>query len=450
MPEITATTDNPTVVATDQPRDRLGIPALVSATAISNIGNGITALAIPWFVLITTGSAARTGIAGALTALAFVVSGILGGALVDRLGYKRASIFSDLLSGVTVALIPTLHLLDLLAFWHILVLIFLGAVFDAPGNAARRAMIPPLARRAGMPLERANAAMELGTQSSQSLLGPLAAGALISMVGAANVLFLDAATFAISVLIIGILVRLPANDGAISASGAAAVKTSYFSEVLEGMRFVVRDAFLRVIMPISVLYNFLFAPMFAVTLPVFVHEAMGGAGRLGLLIAGFGAGVAVSTLAFGAIGHRLSRLPVLYGGVALIALGFWLVAVSPSFWVALSGLIVVGIAVGPTNTLGSVIVQARVPEGMLGRVSALMFAVSTLAAPLGIFLFGLLIEAAGYRVALVTMAVGATIATLWALALPELRRLRHELESAGREAPAAATDQPGEAGGSAA
>ncbi len=131
--------------------DRLAIPALVTATTISNLGNGITSLAIPWFVLVTTGSPARTGIAGALVVLANVLSSMLGGAVVDRLGHKRASIFSDLLSGMTVAIIPTLHFLDVLQFWHLLVLIFAGAVFDAPGSVARTALIPRLARQAKMP-----------------------------------------------------------------------------------------------------------------------------------------------------------------------------------------------------------------------------------------------------------------------------------------------------------
>jgi MFS family permease len=432
MSDISTSAPQAAIISHNEPRDRLGMPALVAATTISNIGNGITALAIPWFVLVTTGSAARTGIAGALTLLAYVVSGILGGALVDRLGYKRASIFADLLSGITVALIPTLYLLDVLAFWHILVLIFLGAIFDSPGHAARTALVPVLARRAGMPLERANAAMQIGGQSSQTLLGPLSAGLLIGLLGAANVLFVDAATFAVSIIIVGLLVRVSATSGGVAGAGGHVVKTSYVTEVLEGMRFVTRDAFLRVIIPVSILYNFLFAPVFAVTIPVFVKESMGGAGTLGLLITGFGIGTAVSTLAYGAIGHRLSRLHVLYGGVILIAIGCWILALAPGFLVALLGLIVVGVAIGPTNTLGSVLIQARVPEGMLGRVSALMFAFSTLAAPLGVFIIGFLIDATGYRVALVSMAVGATIATTWALAIPELRRLRGELESAGR------------------
>jgi MFS family permease len=127
---------------------------------------------------------------------------------------------------------------------------------------------------------------------------------------------------------------------------------------------------------------------------------------------------------------------VLYGGVILIATGFWMLAAAQGFWLALLGMIIIGAATGPTNVLASVIIQARVPEGMLGRITALLFAFSTLAAPLGILVMGFVIESAGYRTALIGAAVCATIGTIWALAVPELRRLRHELESAGREAAA--------------
>jgi predicted MFS family arabinose efflux permease len=191
---------------------------------------------------------------------------------------------------------------------------------------------------------------------------------------------------------------------------------------------------------VAILYNLLFAPTFAVTLPVYVNEALGGAGQLGLLLAGFGVGTAVSTLIYGAIGHRLSRMPVLYGTLVLMTAGFWVLAGSQSFWQALAGLAIVGVAVGPNNALIATLIQVRVPEGMLGRVSALLFACSSLAAPLGVLFGGLLIEAAGFRVALLVSAAGITAGTAWVLAMPELRRMRDELEAAGREAPAGATD----------
>ena len=91
----------------DQP-NKVPFLSLLTANAISLIGNVLSAVAIPWFVLQTTGSAVQTGITGFFTVLPVVLAGFFGGTLVDRLGYKRTSILADLASGVMVALIPIL------------------------------------------------------------------------------------------------------------------------------------------------------------------------------------------------------------------------------------------------------------------------------------------------------------------------------------------------------
>ena len=94
---------------TAQARRKAPLVALFAAEMVSLTGNMMTMVAIPWFVLQTTGSAARTGIVAAAGLVPIVVSGFMGGALVDRLGYRRASIVADLASSGAVAAIPLLH-----------------------------------------------------------------------------------------------------------------------------------------------------------------------------------------------------------------------------------------------------------------------------------------------------------------------------------------------------
>ncbi|MDQ4058578.1 MAG: MFS transporter, partial [Actinomycetota bacterium] len=110
---------------------------LFGANAVSLTGNVMTLTAVPWFVLQTTGSAAMTGIIASLNFLPIVLANLFGGAFVDRLGYKRASVIADLTSGFTVALIPLLYVTVGLPFWLLGALVFLGALLDAPGSTAR-------------------------------------------------------------------------------------------------------------------------------------------------------------------------------------------------------------------------------------------------------------------------------------------------------------------------
>ena len=188
------------------------IYSLFIANAISLVGNVFSAIAIPWFVLQTTGSATQTGITGFFTILPVVIAGFLGGTLIDRLGYKRTSIISDLASGVTTAMIPLLHFTIGLEFWQLMVLVFLGALLDSPGGTARAALLPELAEQAGMPIERATSLTHVIERGARLVGAPLA-GLLISVMSTENVLWLDAASFFISAAIIGIAVTVTKTCG---------------------------------------------------------------------------------------------------------------------------------------------------------------------------------------------------------------------------------------------
>src|SRR3954451_2187453 len=118
-------------------RNRIPLIALLTANIVSTVGNLFTSIAVPWFVLQTTGSPVKTGITGAVTALSFVAS-FFGGTLVDRIGFKRVAVGSDLASGIAVALVPLLYHTIGLAFWQLLVLVFLRALCSTPGETGRR------------------------------------------------------------------------------------------------------------------------------------------------------------------------------------------------------------------------------------------------------------------------------------------------------------------------
>ena len=92
------------------PRDRRPLGAVLAASVVSAAGGALTALAVPWLVLQTTGSAGRAGIVAACAIGPVVVSALAGGLLVDRGGSRRVSAAADLLSGAAVAAIPLLAL----------------------------------------------------------------------------------------------------------------------------------------------------------------------------------------------------------------------------------------------------------------------------------------------------------------------------------------------------
>ncbi len=153
--------------------------ALYLAHTLSLTGNMITLIALPLYVLGQTGSAVATGIAGVVATLPIVLGDLFGGTVVDRLGYWRASILTDLCGGLVVMLVPLLHITVGLPIWAVLGLAFVGNLIDAPGQTARRAMLPEVAQEAGVPLERAVGWME-ATERGARLLGAPLAGVLIA------------------------------------------------------------------------------------------------------------------------------------------------------------------------------------------------------------------------------------------------------------------------------
>ncbi len=411
--------------------NRLSVIVLIAASMVSNTGNAITGLAIPWFVLETTGSAARTGLAGAMTAFAIVVSGALAGPAVDRMGYKHASVISDLLSGITVALVPTLYFMDMLQFWHLLVLIFAGAIFDEPGWSARTAMVPRIAREADMSLERLNAAIQFATQGSNMLLGPLLAGFLVAAIGATGALYVDAGTFAVSMVLIGVFLRYSNRRSDAREDEGDASSGSYLDQIVEGIRFTANDKLLRVLIPFSILYNFTFSPIAVVILPVFAQDVFDSARALGLMLTGFGAGTIIGTIAYGARGEKIAPIAAFIGFAAVIAMGFWLLVFSSSLWLAIAATTLTGTALGPVNILSISLMQRRVPEGMMGRVFGMFGAFSQGAAPVGVLSGGFLVEAYGYRSGLIAIAILATFGLFF---IVTNRGLRQVLDDVSAEA----------------
>ena len=145
--------------------------ALISSSFVSNTGNAFTNLAIPLFVLATTGSATRTGVVAFVNYTPPIIAAIFGGALVDRIGRRRTLMTADFLSGISIALIPLLYALDLLNFPLLLAIVAFGALLDSPGRAARGAMVTSLSARAGFSPARAQSLNSSGFMVAQ-IVGP--------------------------------------------------------------------------------------------------------------------------------------------------------------------------------------------------------------------------------------------------------------------------------------
>jgi predicted MFS family arabinose efflux permease len=423
--------------------DRTPIFALLGANAVSQVGNMMIMLAVPWFVLETTGSAAKVGLTAAAVGVGAVVPAVLGGPLVDRLGFRLTSVLTDLASGATVAAIPLLYLAGVLAFWQLLVLVFVLSSLNANGDSARYALIPVLAPRATMPIERANSAGRAIARLGQ-VVGPPLAGVLIALIGASNVLFVDALTFSVSAALVAVGVssaasasaeaererahHVPRRHGGQLFGHPARLRDPvrrYLSELLAGLRFVRNNALILSMILIATVTNFLDVPLVSVIMPIYAKTIYDSAESLGVVLGALGAGAFAGTLLFGAVGRRLTsrRLTFLSCFVAAPLLIFTTLAATPPLAVVVTAGALGGLFAGPINPIYETVIQENTAPQMLGRVFGTLNALAQAGIPVGAALAGFVVEGVGLVPTILGMGAIYLAVTVGMFFNPALRQM---------------------------
>ncbi len=394
--------------------NRRPLIGLLSATGFAQTGNVLSLVVVPWLVYQITGSGAQTGLVGFAAAAPLVLAGLFGGVFIDRIGHARTALLAEMFSGVFLALIPILRLTIGLEVWAIAALVFISNLFSAPGMAARRSLIPDVAERASMTLERANSLEQIMNRLPQ-LLAPLAAGGLMAVFHPANVIWLTVALVWLSALSIAVAVR----DAAPILDQQAA---SYWTDLAAGFRFVIQDRLMRVLVLVLAFTNLLEAPL-SIVLPIYSDEILSGPVDLGIVMAALGIGLLIGVSLYAIIGHRLPRSWIFIGGLCGIGATYFGLAMLPGLWVAASILFLTGIMAGPVNPMLSTIYQERVPANMRGRVFAMAGAVSLSMMPFGRLLGGMVIDWFGLSTLLLMQAIGFAAIGVVMLLLPALRLL---------------------------
>ncbi|POH62575.1 MFS transporter [Cryobacterium zongtaii] len=400
-----------------RPRDRRAtgsLTALLTAHAISQTGNVVTAFAIPFYVLGLGGSGVEVGVAAFFATAPVVIGGALGGVAVDRVGHRRAAIVADLVSGATVLTIPVLALTVGLPFWALLLLVFAGGLLDTPGQTARRVMLPSLTARAGVRLEQSVGLLD-GSERFARLIGASIAGLLVALVGPMAALFVNAATFAVSALLTWAFVAvLPADSlkpTAVDRSDAP--RTSYWADLAEGFRFVIHDPLMRLIVGLVLITNLFDAARGATLLPLYANDRLGGAAVLGLLVAVMGGCALVGNVVFGFVAHRVPRRLTFAACFALAggpsSAAFALGAPLPVL-VAMTALS--GLAAGAINPILGTVELERVPPHMRGRVFGMINAGAWAGVPFGALVGGIAADTIGLAASFGIIAVAYTLVTL--------------------------------------
>lgn len=392
-------------------RSPLTLPLYLAASATSLFGNASISIVLPWLVLTRTGDVALTGLVAAASGAPAAVAALVGGHLVDRLGRRLVCVVSDVGSALSVAALAIVDATaGLNAFWFV-ALGILGALFDVPGMTARQALMADVSETSGVAIDKVAAAQS--TLFGLSFLaGPALAGILLAVLPAINVVWVTAACSALAAVLIAVtpLARCERSpeDAAEHASPLA------------GFSVIRRDPALLAMTTISLVSMLFVAPLLAVVLPAHFN-ALGAPQQLGFSLSAYAVGSIAGAGLYGALFAK-RRWGAWAVAQVLYAASLILVATLADFRPVAAGMALAGVASGLEGPIVQVLLTERVPDAVRGRVFGLFSALSTLASPVGLGLFALLLTGASLQTGAVVLAAVCVLTSVYALLHPAVSR----------------------------
>jgi MFS family permease len=394
-------------------RRRRGLIGLTASVGVSGLGTRMTYLALPWFVLTTTGSATKTGLVAFAEMAPLVAVGMLGGPFVDKLGARLVSVTTDLAAAVFLGMVPILHSVHVLSLWLLCALVACAGAARGGGNSARDVLVPGVSEQAGTALERSSGYVD-GADRLSSLAGLPLAGVLVAAISPLSVLAIDAVTFAASAGLVAVLVPVSANPP--RRLSVSTIEDAARSELL--------------------VTNFADQAGGAVLFPYWAHQIAHSSIDLGLIGGAFAFGAVAGNVLTTWLGPRMPRrLTYAVGFLLCGAPRFFLVAASPGIGVIASLFFVFGLGAGAINPILGAVEYERVPRPLQARVLGAVGATAWLGIPFGALAGGFAVTAIGLRGALIAAGALYGVMTLCPFVFPVWSQMNRRATTSGEALP---------------
>ncbi|MFI2362990.1 MFS transporter [Promicromonospora sp. NPDC019610] len=416
------TTAEPTTAEVAAQRRRLPLAAVLAAYVVSVTCTAVSALAIPWFVLTTTGSAAQTGLVVAAEMAPYVLMQATAGPAVERFGPRRSSWSANLAAGVALLVVPVLYVNGHLGFGALLAVIACAGAFRGVADCGSAPLVPAVARLAGVPLERAAGLHASASQGGQLVGAPLAA-VLLTVISPPTVLIVSGGAFFVAALLVALCV--PRTVGAPVRDGVA---DPYLRRLGAGLAFLARDRVLLGVVVMVAVGNLLNAGLASVYLPSWVREHELPVAAVGTVAGGFSLGALVGSLVGAWVAPRVNRWALYSFGFLLGgAPWFFALAASDDVVPVLAVVVCCGLAMGGINPVLGAVQYERIPAEMLPRVLGAVKSLAWLGLPLGPLVAGVLVDGVGLVPTLWAVGVVYGVLTLTPFVVPSFRLLNPAL-----------------------
>ncbi|MFG1837598.1 MFS transporter [Micromonospora sp. NPDC049175] len=390
---------------------------LWTGQTVSSIGSNVTTVALPLVaVAVLDAGTFQVAVLTAAAWLPWLLIGLPAGAWVDRLPRRPVMVACDLFRALLFLTVPLAAALDRLTVTHLLVVALSAGVARVFFETADQVYLPVLLRPEQLP--EGNAKLH-ATQTASYVVGPGVAGLIAQLIGAVTALLLDAISFLVSAVC---LLRIRTVEPRARREDRS---RSLRRDIAEGLRFVARDPYLRVLTVFGAASNIGLTGYQAVLVVFLVRELRLEPGLVGVLIAVMSAGGIIGALLATTLGRRCGTArALLIAGVftgppaLLIPLGTPGIGLA---WPALGGLLIgLGVAIG--NVVKGAFRQTYTPHHLLGRVTVSMHLLNYGTIPLAAVLAGALGARYGVATAIVVMTAWLAVTPLILLIGPIRRR----------------------------
>jgi MFS family permease len=386
--------------------------ALFGAQAVSVLGDRMVAVALAFAVLGLGGSASAVGLVLAARTFALVAALLAGGVVADRTSRRAVMVAADLARVVTQGVLAALLVAGAPAIWLVAALSALTGAATGFFNPASTGLLPAIV--APERLQQANG-LRVTAMAAGEIVGPAVAGVLVATAGPGWAIGIDAATFAVSAVLLSGL-RLPARAERPAAS-------SFLADLREGWDAFRSRTWLWSLVASAALGNLVWGAWSSLG-PVVARDDLGGAGPWGAVLAAMGVGA----LAGGLLAIRLDpRRPLLVSALVagLFAVPLALLALRLPVALIGAGALLAGLAMMLGNSLWESTLQRHVPARSLSRVSAYDWFGSLAFQPLGLAIWGPISAVIGITASLWIAAAGWVVVTVALVSVRDIRTLRN-------------------------
>ncbi|QNP73365.1 MFS transporter [Streptomyces roseirectus] len=382
-----------------------GFWVLWGAAVVSRFGDALRGAALPLLAVRLTDDPVVVASVTACGYVPWLLFGLVGGALADRVDQRRAMWVVDVVRGVLVAGFAVAVAGGYASVGLLLGLAFALTTLQTLFDNAATALLPAVVGRGQ--LGGANARLMTGQQVVGGLVGVPVAAVLVG-VGVAVPFAVDAVSYFVAAgLIASLRVRVPAR-------GVRAGGSTLRGEIRDGLRVLWREPVLRAASVANLLCNVGMSALIATLVLHVTRWLDAGDGGYSAVLTAFAVGAIGGGFVAQRVGRWLGRARALMvcGAVQVVALGC--MGSVRHLTVSVVAMLVFGVMNMVWNVNEVTLTQERSPEGMLGRISAAGRTAAYVGTPFGALLGGVVASAFGLNVPVLSAAalIGLAVVSL--------------------------------------